>query len=116
MELSPFKQQDLFLDKMLKDYQGGMIPNPIYRKYFNWKMGIGNFQDISRKEGFEMIKAAQEELASLYDRYPSAYSNMECEINEDPWLFYKGFGDDKYIVSYLEYIDSELSYIISILK
>lgn len=33
---------------------------------------------------------------------------MNAYIDEDPWQQYKGFGEDKYVVSYLEGIDSEL--------
>ncbi len=40
---------------------------------------------------------------------------MDAYIDEDPWQQYKGFGKDKYVVSYLEGIDSELKNIIAVL-
>lgn len=43
-----------------------------------------------------------------YAKHPNAYQNMDAYIDEDSWQQYKGFGEDKYVVSYLEGIDSEL--------
>lgn len=50
-----------------------------------------------------------------YAKHPNAYQNMDAYIDEDPWQQYKGFGEDKYVVSYLEGIDSELKNIIAVL-
>lgn len=40
---------------------------------------------------------------------------MDAYIDEAPWQQYKGFGEDKYVMSYLEGIDSELKNIIAVL-
>ena len=40
---------------------------------------------------------------------------MDVYIDEDPWQQYKGFGEDKYVVSDLEGIDTDLKNIIAIL-
>ena len=50
-----------------------------------------------------------------YAKHPNAYENIDAYIDEDPWQQYKGFGEDKYVVSYLEGIDSELKNIIAVL-
>lgn len=62
-----------------------------------------------------MMDEASALLDEYYAKHPNAYQNMDAYIDEDPWQQYKGFGEDKYVVSYLEGIDSELKNIIDVL-
>lgn len=115
-EINPFERQNIFHNRMIEDYKNGIIPNSsVFEPYFNWKMGKCSHNKITREMAYKMIDEASTLLDGYYKKYPKAYENMDVYINEDPWQQYKGFGQDKYIVSYLESIDGELSNIISIL-
>lgn len=115
-EISPFEKQDIFHNRMIKDYKDGIIPHSsVFASYFKWKMGECSHSEITREMALKMMEEASTLLEKYYDKYPNAYDNMDVYINEDPWQQYKGFGIDKYIVSYLEAIDNELTYIIQIL-
>jgi hypothetical protein len=41
--------------------------------------------------------------------YPDAYKDIPAHNSDDPWQEYTGYGKDKYTVSYLEAIDSEMT-------
>lgn len=47
-----------------------------------------------------------------YNKYPNTYKNMDTYINEDPWQEHKGYGKDKFTVSYLERIEGKLTNLI----
>lgn len=116
-EIDPFEKQNIFHNRMIKDYKDGIIPNSsVFEPYFKWKMGECSHSEITREMAHKMIKEASTLLDKYYDKYPNAYDNMDVYINDDPWQQYKGFRADKYIVSYLEGIEVELCNIIEILK
>ena len=49
------------------------------------------------------------DVLEKYDiKYPGAASYTEPYLNDDPWQSYKMYEDDKYIVSYLSYMENEL--------
>lgn len=64
---------------------------------------------------YTMIDESVKQLEEYYTKYPNAFSNMDFYINGDVWQLYKGFGKDKYIVSYLEGIEGELNKILPII-
>jgi len=106
-------KQDLFLSKMIEDYNNNIIPNSsIYKKYFEWKIGVINHRSINLDEVYTMIDDATIHLENYYQQYPNAFSNKDEFINNDVWQKYKGFGKDKFIVSYYEAIIDELTNII----
>lgn len=115
-EMSPFEKQNIFHNRMIKDYKDGKIPHSsVFELYFRWKMGECSHSEITREMALKMMEEASTLLEGYYEKHPNAYDNMDAYINEDPWQNYKGFGKDKYIVSYLEGIEAELINIISIL-
>lgn len=115
MSLSTFENQDIFLKKMLEDHKNGLLRNPVFLKYFLWKKGEGCIQDISRGEAYLIIEKAQEKLTLFYEQYPHTLNNLECNTDNDPWQQYRGYGEDKYVVSYLEFIVDELSSLMPLL-
>ena len=112
MSHSYFDKQDIFMKKMIEDYETGLISNPIFKPYFDWKMRKTAILQISKQEARSMKEAADLELDKYYDQYPEAFSDLDSVINDDPWQHYKGFGEDKYIVSYLEAIEEEINQIL----
>lgn len=111
-----FEKQDLFYNRMIEDYKNGVIPHSsVFEPYFKWKMGECGHDEITREMAYVMMDEASMLLDGYYNKYPKAYENMDAYIDEDPWQQYKGFGEDKYVVSYLEGIDSELKNIIAVL-
>lgn len=116
-EIDPFEKQDIFHNRMIKDYKDGIIPHSsVFEPYFKWKMGECSYSEITREMALRIIDEASTLLDGYYKKHPNAYDNMDVYINEDPWQNYKGFGEDKYIVSYLEGIEAELINIQFILK
>lgn len=114
--INTFRRQNIFQDRMIEDYKKSVIPHaPVFAPYFRWKMGEYGYDTITRETAYEMLDETSALLDGYYDKYPKAYENMDSYIDEAPWQQYKGFGEDKYVVSYLEGIDSELKNIIAIL-
>ena len=112
-EIDPFEKQNIFHNRMIKDYKDGKIPHSsVFASYFKWKMGECSHSEITREMALKMIEEASTLLDKYYDKYPNAYNDMDVYINEDPWQQYKGFEKDKFIVSYLESIDAELTNLI----
>lgn len=108
--MNPFEKQDIFYNRMIKDYKDGIIPHSsVFEPYFKWKMGECSYSEITREMALKMMEEASTLLNGYYEKYLNAYDNMDVYINEDPWQQYKGFGNDKFIVSYLEGIDAELT-------
>lgn len=111
-----FEKQDVFNNRMIEDYKNGMIPHSsVFEPYFKWKTGECSHDEITRSMAYKMMDEASMLLDGYYNKYPKAYENMDTYVDNDPWQQYKGFGKDKYVVSYLEGIDSELKNIIAIL-
>lgn len=109
-QLSPFDIQDIFFLKMKEDYQAGMIPEEVYRPYFDWK--FRNAGLFSLQEAYAMLDAVSDELGGYYSRTAGAFSVVDEVVDGDPWQNYKAFGEDKYRVSYLEQLDTEVSRLI----
>lgn len=98
-----FKQQDTFIAKMKEDYEKGMINIKALAPYFRWKFD-DKAKNPSRSQIWKMYDAIQEELTDYYMAYPNSHN----ETTDEPiWGQYAGYGDDKYIVAYLEAIKEE---------
>lgn len=114
--IDTFEKQDIFYNRMIEDYKNGVIPHSsVFEPYFKWKMDECSHDEITRERAYVMMDEASALLDEYYAKHPNAYQNMDAYIDEDPWQQYKGFGEDKYVVSYLEGIDSELKNIIAVL-
>lgn len=114
--IDTFEKQDIFYNRMIEDYKNGVMPHSsVFEPYFKWKMGECGHDEITREMAYAMMDEASALLDEYYAKHPNAYENIDVYIDEDPWQQYKGFGEDKYVVSYLEGIDSELKNIIAIL-
>lgn len=114
--MTPFDKQDIFYRQMIEDFRNGKIPSSsVFRPYFEWKMGLCNHTDLTKQMAFSMISEAVMLLEEYYAKHPSAFVGMNNYVNDDVWQEYNGFGDDKFIVSYLEGIEGELTNIISLL-
>lgn len=100
-----FKQQDTFIAKMKEDYEKGLLNIKPLAPYFRWKFGDNKAKNPSKSQIWKMHDALEEELDKYYETYPQGYK----ETTEEPiWGQYAGYGDDKYIVAYLEAINEEL--------
>ena len=104
-----FEKQDFFMSQMLNAYKSGVIHNPVYETYFNWKSGKIHFEDLTKEEVIKMRDAAEEELNPYYDKYEGASLPFGSENVDDIWHSYRIYKEDAYIVSYLEAIDAELT-------
>ena len=104
------KIQDIYHEKMKKDYEDGVINNPIYKPYFDWKFYKGELEAISKQECYHMMKEAQRELDELDEKYPLAHKHILDEATiDDVWRPYRGYGEDNYLYSYLIGLESEIT-------
>ena len=102
-----FEKQDLFMAKMIADYNSGTFRNSdVFKPYMDWKQGRG--LHISEDQSWAMRDEALAQLDDLYDRHPHACQPLGAVNDDDPWQDYTAFGTDKYMVSYLEAINEEL--------
>lgn len=106
-----FDKQDLFMAQMCKDYALGKIPHKdIFKPYFDWKSGGPLiYTSVNKSEAYDIIQKARDVLYDFYEMYPDSYKDIPLSNNDDPWLEYTGFGKDKYIVSYLEALENEMT-------
>ena len=118
--ISVFSEINYFNKKMIQYFESGKLSND-FEPYFKWKKGITDISSISQECGWTMRDKAKELLDYYYDKHPEAFNNVELyhydpdnyDIEESLWCQYKGFKEDKYVVSYLEAIDEELSELIA---
>lgn len=106
-ELTPFQKQDIFHESMIDAYLNGQIPEPTFKPYFDWKLGKTVMLEVSRAEAHTIVEKASKLLESYYDKYPDAESNIGT--SNDIWYLFKGYRKDKYIVSYLQKIEDEVT-------
>lgn len=95
-----------FIERFRHDYTIGKIDIGKYGAYLKWK-----FEDSPLPSFYEVVDMAEKVSDDLekYDiKYPGAASYTEPYLNDDPWQSYKMYEDDKYIVSYLSYMEGEL--------
>lgn len=102
-----FERQDLFLRRMKEDYLAGGIVDMVYEPYFGWKFGGNGL--FTEKEAHAMLDAVSDDLDRLYRKHPKSFSVTEECADSSPWAAYRGFGEDCYLVSYLEELDREVS-------
>lgn len=105
-----FKIQDAFLERMKKDYEGGVITNPIFKPYFEWKFYNAPIKSLTRQMCYTIMKTAQNELEALDLKHPNAHEQILVEPTlDDVWKPYKGYESDCYLYSYLIGIECEIT-------
>ena len=105
-----WKIQDIYLEKMKNDYEGGAIANPVYKPYFQWKFYGASVKTLTRKLCFQIMKEVQRELEELDNRHPGAQEQvLEESTPDDVWKPCRGYGEDCYLYSYLIGIECEIT-------
>lgn len=97
---------DIFLERFKYDYYIGKIDIAKYGAYLRWKFDGDDLPSF--REVVDMSERVSEDLERYDIKYPDAASYSETYLNDDPWQNYKLYKDDKYIVSYLSYMEEEL--------
>ena len=106
--MTPYDKIMQIRKKMLEDYYQGLLPD-CFNPYFEWKTGMRQLSQISRNEAINMMEYSSELIDVYYDKHPYPFKDISPYTDDNPWQNYEGFGEDKYIVSYLETIDYELN-------
>lgn len=110
-----FDLQDKFLAKMKDDYEAGLINNPILKPYFDWKFYHAPLNTLNREILFNMREVVSNEMENLDKKYPNAYKFLLLSpTSDDIWKPYIGYDVDKYMYSYFDGIESELSRLMTI--
>ena len=110
-----FKIQDIFHERMKRDYEDGVITNPIYKPYFEWKFYGASVESLTKQMCYDIMKEAQRELEELDAKHPTAHDKILVEPTlDDVWKPYKGYGEDCYLYSYLIGIEAEITNILII--
>ena len=108
-----FKKQDIFHDKMKKDYERGVITYPTFKPYFDWKFNNAPLSSLTKQICRNILHTAQKELQRLDNKYPRAHEHVAMEsASDDMWAAYRGYGEDCFLYSYLVGIESEVANII----
>ena len=105
-----WKIQDIFHERMKKDYENGIITNPIFKPYYEWKFYGASIKLLTKHLCYQIIKEAQKELEELDNKHPEAHNQILVEPSiDDVWKPYKGYESDCYLYSYLIGIESEIT-------
>lgn len=105
-----WKIQDVFHDRMKVDYERGVISNPTFKPYFDWKFYGAPIKSLTRQMCYDIMKEAQRELNIIDERHPDAHSQVLAKPTEDDiWKPYRGYEEDCFLYSYLICIESEIT-------
>ena len=108
-----WKIQEIFHKRMKQDYESGLITNPVFKPYFQWKFYGAPVETLTKQVCFRIMKEAQKELEELDTRHPKAYEQILVEPTlDDVWKQYKGYGADCYLYSYLIGVEAEITNIL----
>ena len=100
---------------MKSDYEGGVITNPIFKPYFDWKFYGKPIKELTGEICYNIIKEAQKELEALEMKHPQGHEQIVEATLDDVWKSYKGYGEDCYLYSYLIGIENEITNIMMII-
>lgn len=106
--MTPYDKVLSICERMLEDYQKGIIPT-CFKPYFDWKLGRCELSNISKEQAMNMMELVSNQIDEFYEKHPHPFEGLSAYVDDNPWQNYEGFGEDKYIVSYLEAIDYELT-------
>ena len=105
-----WKIQDIYHERMKVDYERGIITNPTFKPYFNWKFYGASIRLFTKQMCYKMMKEAQMELEDLDREHPNAHKQILIEPTiDDVWKPYKGYGKDCFLYSYLIGIECEIT-------
>lgn len=105
-----WKMQDIFHDRMKVDYERGVITNPAFKPYYDWKLYGASIKSLTRQMCYDIMKEAQKELDALDEKHPGAHSQVLTEPTlDDVWKPYRGYEEDCFLYSYLIGIESEIT-------
>ena len=105
-----WKIQDVFHERMKMDYERGLIPNPTFKPYFDWKFYGASIMLLTKQICYDIMKEAQKELEALDTRHPKAHEQVLVEPTlHDVWKPYRGYESDCYLYSYLVGIECEVT-------
>ena len=100
---------DILINRMIHDYDCEVFPNDLFEPYIRWKKSEISFNEISLEQIEKMSEEANR-LLDIFDvKYPNAHEIHDVFIVDDPWQFTRGYGEDKCLVAYLEYISDQLA-------
>lgn len=144
MAITFYRRQDRFLSRMMDDYRKGLIPqSDSFATYFKWRANDADLTGIDASAAYDMLDVCRSQLERYYaqhgdDHSPAASGRVEnpkpscCVLDfdgavheaaawtegtdNDPWAAYRQYGDDCYVVSYLETIQSDLESILPLLR
>ena len=74
-----WKIQDIFHERMKKDYEGGIITNPIFKPFFEWKFYGASVELLTKQMCYRIMKEAQRELDELDAKHPTAHDKILVE-------------------------------------
>ncbi len=95
---------------MKMDYERGVITNPTFKPYFEWKFFNAPIKSLTNIMCYAMMKEAQKELDALDAKHPKAHEHVLLEPTiDDVWKPYRGYETDCYLYSYLIGIESEIT-------
>lgn len=107
--------QDIYHKRMKEDYERGLITNPIYKPYFQWKFYGASVDSLTKQMCYRIMEEAQRELEELDIKHPNGIKHLlEESTVDDVWRPYKGYGDDCHLYSYLIGIENEITTILLI--
>lgn len=105
-----WKIQDIFHERMKKDYERGVISNPTFKSYFEWKFYNAPIKSLTRQMCYTIMKEAQKELEALDNKHPRAHEQILVKPTlDDVWKPYKGYESDFFLYSYLIAIENEIT-------
>ena len=105
----PETKWDVLNMQMIYDYEHQKFHNDIFDPYIKWKKSEIDIEDINIQQ-IENMSDEADRLLDLYDaQYPHAREIHDTFIVDDPWQSTRGYGEDKCMVAYLEYISDQLA-------
>ena len=108
-----WKIQDIFHQRMKEDYERGLITNPTFKPYFEWKFYGASVKLMDKQMCYKIMMEAQRELEELDSKHPGAHDQILVEPTvDDVWRQYKGYGEDCYLYSYLIGVEAEITNIL----
>ena len=104
----PETKLEVLIASMKRDFRKGMFPK-VFHPFFHWRYGNVNIEQFTLQQVADMKEALDQMIEQFEDKHPSAYDIRDEFIVDDPWQATRGFGEDKRMVAYLQYIDDKLA-------
>lgn len=110
-----FRNQNALTLRMKDDFLSGKF-EPCVNEYLAWKFNSHGSDSLSLHQIHSALMVIAQQLDNYSRKHSKPYAGLGLYINNDPWQFYSGYGEDKYMVSYLEFIEDELLRILPLVK